>query len=84
MAKKLKKISINKHNQTYLREIIKNYPGINSGRKNYKIQYKRALKHILISKTYSYLSKIKKIDCFKNYKFEENKNLLTIKFFLNR
>ena len=45
MEKYLKKISINKMNQYYLIEILKKYPKINSGRKNYKSQYKRILKN---------------------------------------
>jgi len=80
MNKRIKKISIKKFNQFYLRKIIKKYPGINSGRKNYTYQYKRVLKNILISKTYEFSSNKKRVDYFSNYKFEENKNLLIIKF----
>ena len=80
MNKKIKKISIKKYDQFYLQEIIKKYPGINSGRKSYTYQYKRVLKNILISKTYEFLSKRKKLGYFSNYKFEENKTLLIINF----
>ena len=80
MEKYLKKISINKMNQYYLIEILKKYPKINSGRKNYKTQYKRVLKNILMSKAYNVLSKSKKLDHFGNYKFEEKIKILSIKF----
>ena len=36
----------------YLKEIIKNYPGINSGRKNYYEQQLRVLKNILLAQAY--------------------------------
>ena len=55
-----------------VKEILKKYPAINSGRKNYKTQYIRVLKNILMSKAYNVLSKSKKLDHFGNYKFEEN------------
>ena len=80
MVKYFKKISINKMNQHYLIEILKKYPGINSGRKNYKTQYKRVLKNILMSKAYDVLSKSTKLDHFRNYKFKEKIKILTIKF----
>ena len=80
MVKYLNKISINKMNQHYLIEILKKYPGINSGRKNYKTQYIRVLKNILMSKAYNVLSKSKKLDHFGNYKFEEKIKILSIKF----
>ena len=80
MVKYLNKISINKMNQHYLIEILKKYPGINSGRKNYKTQYKRVLKNILITHAYDLLSKSKDINHFINYRFEENSKFLTIKF----
>ena len=71
MVINLNKISIKKQSQFYLLKIIKKYPGINSGRKNYKTQYIRVLKNILMSKAYNVLSKSKKLDHFGNYKFEE-------------
>ena len=80
MVKYLNKISINKMNQYYLIEILKKYPKINSGRKNYKTQYKRVLKNILMSKAYNELSKSTKLDHFIHYKFEEKLKILTIKF----
>ena len=63
-----------------LLEIIKKYPGINSGRKNYMFQYKRILKNILISRAYNLLSKRKKSNYFMKCRFEENNKFLTIKF----
>jgi len=59
MIKKFNKISIKKFDQSYLFEIIKTNPGINSGRKNYISQYKRILKNILLSKAYNLSSKKK-------------------------
>ena len=79
MLKNLDTISFKKQNQFYLQDIIKKYPGINSGRKNYKTQYKRVLKNILIAQAYSKLSKNKSFTHFKNCKFEENKKYLKIK-----
>ena len=52
MIKKFKKILVKKQKQSYLYEIIKKNPGINSGRKNYTIQYTRVLKNILMSHVY--------------------------------
>ena len=45
-------ISIKKIDQKYLYDIKKNYPNINSGRKNYSTHYKRILKNIFLSKIY--------------------------------
>ena len=75
----MKKISIKKHDQFYLLDIIKKYPGINSGRKNYTFQYKRVLKCILLSQTYELLSKNKNIYFFRNYSFDENGKFYSIK-----
>ena len=81
MVKKLNKISIKKLDQSYLYEIIKEYPGINSGRKNYISHYKRALKNILLSKIYN-LSSNNNSELFKSISFEENNKFLSIKFSL--
>ena len=75
-----KKISIYKKKQSYLYDIIKLYPGINSGRKRYIDQYKRVLKNILISQAYQIVSKGKNFYCFKKFKFKENKKVLSIFF----
>ena len=80
MAKYFKKISIRKMNQHYFTKILKTYPGISSGRKNYKTQYKRVLKNILMSKAYNMLSKSRKLDHFGNYKFKEKIKIITMKF----
>ncbi len=81
MKKKIKIFTIKKNNQSYIRDIIKQYPGVNSGRKKYYFHYKRVLKNILISKSYNFLLKNKKLYNFGNFKFKENKNLLSIEFF---
>ena len=46
-------ISIKKIDQKYLYDILKYYPNIGSGRKNYSAHYKRILKNILLSKVYA-------------------------------
>ena len=78
MIKKFNKISIKKFDQSYLFEIIKTNPGINSGRKNYISQYKRILKNILLSKAYNLSSK-KSLD-FCMLESEENNKFLSIIF----
>tara|TARA_B100001123_G_C15258061_1_gene1005483 strand:+ start:51 stop:290 length:240 start_codon:yes stop_codon:yes gene_type:complete len=75
-----KKINIYKKKQSYLHDLIKSYPGINSGRKRYVNQYKRVLKNILISQAYHHISKGKSFYCFKKFKFKENKKMLSIFF----
>ena len=80
MIEKLNKICIKKIDQSYLFEIIKKNPGINSGRKNYASQYKRILKNILLSKVYHLSSKRKSFDSFKSAIFKENNKFLSIIF----
>ena len=80
MIKKLNKISLKKIDQSYLQEIIKKYPGINSGRKNYKSQYRRILKNILLTKAYNLSSINKILDSSKSINFKENNKFLSIKF----
>ena len=46
-------MSIKKIDQKYLYDILRYYPNIGSGRKNYSAQYKRILKNILLSKIYA-------------------------------
>ena len=46
-------ISIKKIDQKYLHDILRYYPNIGSGRKNYSAHYKRVLKNILLSKIYA-------------------------------
>jgi len=46
-------ISIKKIDQKYLNDILRFYPNIGSGRKNYSSHYKRILKNILLSKIYA-------------------------------
>ena len=48
-----KQIKIKIHEQNYLNLLIKNYPNLKSGRKNYKEQYKRVLKNLLLTKMYN-------------------------------
>ena len=46
-------ISIKKIDQKYLHAILRYYPNIGSGRKNYSAHHKRVLKNILLSKIYA-------------------------------
>jgi len=46
-------INIKKIDQKYLHDILRYYPNIGSGRKNYSAHYKRILKNILLSKIYA-------------------------------
>ena len=46
-------ISIKKIDQKYLHAILRYYPNIGSGRKNYSAHHKRVLKNILLSKMYA-------------------------------
>ena len=46
-------ISIEKIDQKYLHDILRYYPNIGSGRKNYSAHHKRVLKNILLSKIYA-------------------------------
>ena len=46
-------IGIQNINQKYLHEILRYYPNIGSGRKNYSVHRKRVLKNILLSKIYA-------------------------------
>ena len=46
-------ISIKKIDQKYLHDILRYYPNIGSGRKNYSAHHKRILKNILLSKIYA-------------------------------
>jgi|OM-RGC.v1.033814667 hypothetical protein len=76
----MKKLKIKINNQNYLKSIIKKYPTISSGRKNYNSLYLRVLKNILITHHYSFL--IKKdisIKNIKKIKFEKNKNFISIR-----
>ena len=51
MTKNYKRIK--KIDQKYLYDILRYYPNIGSGRKNYSIHHKRVLKNILLSKIYA-------------------------------
>lgn len=79
MNYKYKKITIKKSNQLYLKKLLKKYPQLSSGRKNYEFHYKRVLKNILLSQAYSYLFNIQNISFLTKSNFIENKNLLTLK-----
>ena len=80
MKKKLNEIKIKKISQRYILEIIKAYPKINSGRKNYHYQYKRVLKKILMAQA-NKIALIKKKELFSaEINFNENNKFLLIKF----
>ena len=46
-------MNIKKIDQKYLHDILRYYPNIGSGRKNYSAHHKRVLKNILLSKIYA-------------------------------
>ena len=46
-------MNIKKIDQKYLYDILRYYPNIGSGRKNYSAHYKRILKNIFLSKIYA-------------------------------
>ena len=46
-------MSIKKIDQKYLYDILRYYPNIGSGRKNYSAHYKRIIKNIFLSKIYA-------------------------------
>ena len=73
-------IGIQQNNQKYIKEILKKYPGIDSGRKNYKFQYKRVLKNILLSQAYSLLFNNQDNRSPKNISFKENSKSISIIF----
>ena len=79
MKNRNKTISIKKNNQFYLFKLIKTYPKINSGRKNYADQYYRVLKNILLSQAYDIISK-KKLIFQKKFIFKEKDKFLSIQF----
>ena len=54
-------LKIGKISQKYFYKLLKNYPDIGSGRKNYKFQYKRILKNINLIKSFKIKKNIKKI-----------------------
>ena len=51
MTKNYKRIK--KIDQKYLYDILRYYPNIGSGRKNYSAHYKRIIKNIFLSKIYA-------------------------------
>ena len=77
MYKKIIKLKI--HNQKYLKEIIKKYPSINSGRKNYYTHYLRVLKNILLAQGYKIIKNKNKDEDIYNFKIIKNKKFIMIK-----
>ena len=53
MTNSTKIIKVRKNSQQYLNKILLDYPNISSGRKNYKDQYKRILKNLLLAQAYN-------------------------------
>ena len=74
--KKYLKLKINKIK--YVKEIIKNYPGINSGRKNYYDQQLRVLKNILLAQAYEKQFKKKEGMFSNNLIFNKNAKFIKI------
>ena len=82
MNKKIKPIRIEINDQKYLYKLIKEYPKIKSGRKNYYSHYVRVLKNLLLTNFFK-----KNIDdtekIFSN-KFKFNYNKTSIKINLDK
>ena len=78
MKKKLKNIRIKINHQSYIQDIIKKYPSINSGRKNYYKHNIRILKNILLSQVYNRTIKNKEIEYIRNFSFHKNSKFLKI------
>ena len=76
MYKKHLEIIIKKSNQSYIYELLKKYPRISSGRKNYSQQYSRVLKNLLLSKLYNKISNKNKYFSNKVFFVETNKSLM--------
>ena len=74
---KIKNIQVQKKKQKYLYDLIDNFPNIASGRKNYRAQYDRILKNILLSKIFTTI----KIENFfiKKFAYIVKKNKILIK-----
>ncbi len=72
-------IRVKKIDQKYLYDILKYYPNIGSGRKNYSTSYKRILKNIFLSKIYNKNNILYKKNLYKINLIDLNK--LTFKKF---
>ena len=64
---------IKKYSQNYLKDIIKKYPSVSSGRKNYDFHYNRLLKNLLLIKANKNLEK--RNNFFKKFKFSNKKKI---------
>ena len=76
----MKYIKLNLENQKYIKEIILKNSNILSGRKNYKSQYERVLKNILLTKKFKVIYNKNISNFFEPTKFKIGKK--NIKLFL--
>lgn len=74
----MKYLSIKIKRQDYLRDILRLNPLISSGRKNYKKQYERILRNILLVKKYKLNRKSNKNNIFKRKKYKKEGDLYKI------
>ncbi len=74
MKKNKAKIEIT--NQYYLKDLLKKYPSLKSGRKNYNNYYIRVLKNILMIKFFHLNKNHKKDIILDKFKFYRKKNFL--------
>ena len=74
----MKYIKLNLENQKYINEIILKNSKILSGRKNYKSQYERVLKNILLAKKFKIYSNKKISSFFKKTKFKIGKKYIKL------
>ena len=75
-----KKFYSNINNQKYIRDLIKQYPKISSGRKNFNDQNIRIIKNILLTKAFNLLSMKKFFQYSEKMEFFKEKKLITLKF----
>ncbi len=73
---KKNKAKIHITNQHYFKDLLKKYPSLKSGRKNYNNYYLRVLKNILILKFFKLNKNSKKDIMLNKFKFYRKKNFL--------
>lgn len=75
------KITQKKNNQKYIKNLLKTYPQISSGRKKYSEHYARILRNLLLTKAFDLFQKEENISNYFNYRlvFINKKKFITLK-----
>ena len=75
------KITQKKNNQKYIKNLLKKYPNIGSGRKKYSDHYIRTLKNLLLTKAFNLFQKEENISNYFNHRFIfiNKKKIITLK-----